>query len=55
MARKITKELAALRPKMCNYLTDDDYIDKKVKDTNECVINQEFKLKGYKTILRMMK
>ena len=33
---------------MCNYLTDDEYIDKKVKDTNECVINQEFKLKGYK-------
>ena len=31
------KEFVALRLKMYSYLTDDGYIDKKVKSTKKCV------------------
>ena len=40
---KIMKRVASLRPKMYSYLTDDGYIDKKVKGTKEYGIKRHIK------------
>ena len=49
------KKMVALRPKMHRYLTDDDHVDKKVKDTKKFVIRQEIKLQDYKEFLENCK
>ena len=41
---KIMKEFLALRPKIYNYLTDDGYIDEKVKGTKKFVIKKRNKI-----------
>ena len=38
-----------------SYLTDDDHIEKKAKDTKKCVIRQETKLHDYKEFLENCK
>ena len=40
---KIMKRIVSLRPKMYSYLTDDGYIDKKVKGTKEYGIKRHIK------------
>ena len=37
---KIIQAIAALRPKVYSYLTDDDHVDKKTTGTKKCVIKQ---------------
>ena len=44
--------LAALRPKICSYLTDDGCFNKKVKDIKMCVIKREIKFQVYKECLK---
>ena len=41
------KSFAALRPKMYNYLANDEFVNKKAK-RRRCVINLEIKFGGYK-------
>ena len=45
---KIMTEFAALRPKMCSYLMDDDNNDKKAKGTKKCVKKRVLKFNNYK-------
>ena len=45
------KEIVALKTKMYCYLTDDDQVEKKVKNTKRCGIKQEIKFQDYKKCL----
>ena len=47
----IMKEIVALKTKMYCYLTDDDQVEKKVKNTKKCGIKQEIKFQDYKKCL----
>ena len=40
---KVLPEFAALRPKICSYLTDNNDENKKAKDAEKCVINRKLK------------
>ena len=48
---EIITEFTALRPKTYSYLTDNDKIDKKAKETKKCVINKMIKFNDYKKCL----
>ena len=48
---KIMMEIAALRQKTYNYLTDDNNENKKVKSTSKCTINRKLKFEDYKRYL----
>ena len=48
---KIMMEIAALRQKTYNYLTDDNNENKKVKSTSKCTINRKLKFEDYKHYL----
>ena len=45
------KEFSVFRAKIYNYLTDDDYIVKKEKDTRKCMIKSKTKFEDYKNFL----
>ena len=51
LGRKIKKEFEVLRPKTYRYLTDDDCVDKKVKNAKKCVIKREITFEDYKKCL----
>ena len=51
LAGKIMTEFAALRPKTCNYLTDDNDEIKKAKGTRKSVIKRNLKFEDYKNCL----
>ena len=40
---------------MYSYLTDDDYVDKKEKDTKKCVIKREIKIQDSEECLEKSK
>ena len=48
---KIMMEIAALRQKTYNYLTDDNNENKKVKSTSKCTIKRKIKFEDYKHYL----
>ena len=48
---EIITEFIALRPKTYSYLTDNDKIDKKAKETKKCVIKKMIKFDDYKKCL----
>ena len=48
---EIITEFTALRQKTYSYLTDNDKIDKKAKETKKCVINKMIKFNDYKKCL----
>ena len=48
---EIIKEFIALRPKTYSYLTDNDKIDKKAKETKKCIIKKMIKFDDYKKFL----
>ena len=48
---EIITEFIALRPKTYSYLTDNDKIDKKAKETKKCVIKKMIKFDDYKKSL----
>ena len=48
---EIIMEFIALRPKTYSYLTDNDKIDKKAKETKACIIKKMIKFDDYKKCL----
>ena len=48
---EIITEFTALRPKTYCYLTDNDKIDKKAKETKKCTMNKMIKFNDYKKYL----
>ena len=51
LSGKIMKQFVTLRPKIYNYLTDDDCVNKKAKDTRKCPIKSETKFEDCKKCL----
>ena len=50
----IVTKFDALRPKTCNYLTDDNDESKKAKVTKNCVIKQKLQFEDYKHRLKQL-
>ena len=47
LGEEIMTEFAALRPKPCSYLTDDNNEDEKAKSTKKCAIPRKVKFEDY--------
>ena len=47
LGEEIMTEFAALKPKPCSYLTDDNNEDEKAKSTKTCAIPRKVKFEDY--------